>query len=64
MTDFILKNERILGVVTQEVGGASEWLADAVIVATGHSARDICPLTGTTSASIVPWAYGWNTRNP
>lgn len=47
VSDLILRDGRILGVVSQAVdpaitaGGTREWLADAVILATGHSARDI-----------------------
>ncbi len=48
VTDFILKDQRMLGVRTKNVGDESatekEWLADAVILATGHSARDIYTL--------------------
>ncbi len=36
--DFILKNNRIIGVIDQN---SIEYHADAVILATGHSARDI-----------------------
>ena len=38
LSDFILKNNRILGVIDQN---GKEYLAEAVILATGHSARDI-----------------------
>jgi len=37
VTDFIISDKRIKGVKTSE----KEYLADAVILATGHSARDI-----------------------
>lgn len=36
--DFILKDNRIFGIIDQN---GNEYLADAVILATGHSARDI-----------------------
>lgn len=38
LSDFILKNNSILGVIDQN---GKEYLAEAVILATGHSARDI-----------------------
>ncbi|HMN88431.1 MAG TPA: FAD-dependent monooxygenase [Saprospiraceae bacterium] len=38
VTDFIIQQERMLGVV---VNDATEHIADAVLLATGHSARDI-----------------------
>jgi len=41
VTDFILKDKKILGVV---LNGNEELLADSVLLATGHSARDIFSL--------------------
>lgn len=41
VTDFVMKGQRMVG-VTSASGG--EFLADAVILATGHSARDIYAL--------------------
>ena len=38
VTDFIIKNNKILGVL---VNDSEEIIADSVILATGHSARDI-----------------------
>ena len=38
VTDFIIKDDKILGVI---VNNEKEYFADAVILATGHSARDI-----------------------
>ena len=38
LSDFILKNNRLLGLIDQN---GIEYLAEAVILATGHSARDI-----------------------
>ena len=38
LSDFILKDDSILGVIDQH---GNEFLAEAVILATGHSARDI-----------------------
>ncbi len=41
VTDFIVKNGKIQEVITQS---GEKWQADAVILATGHSARDIFEL--------------------
>lgn len=38
VVDFIIKNRKVLGVIDQD---GKEHFADAVILATGHSARDI-----------------------
>ncbi len=69
VTDFILKNEKILGVITQEVAEEAktrEWLADAVIVATGHSARDIYQLLHRNNIRIEskPFALGVRVEHP
>jgi len=71
VTDFLLKNGRITGVVTQAVepaAGASsaEWQADAVILATGHSARDIYRLLHAKGIPIEakPFALGVRVEHP
>ena len=38
VTDFILKDKKLIGVI---VNDKEEFFGDAVILATGHSARDI-----------------------
>ena len=64
VTDFILKNDRIAGVVTHDssrpAATSAEWLADAVILATGHSARDIYRLCHARGIRIEakPFALG------
>ncbi len=66
VTDFILKNQQMLGVITQYTGDdttqptTKEWLADAVILATGHSARDIYHLCHQKGITIEakPFALG------
>lgn len=67
ITDLILQNGRIAGVVTQAIdptppAGAHtrEWLADAVVLATGHSARDIYRLLHARGVRIEakPFALG------
>lgn len=69
VTELILQKNRILGVVTQEVGQEEktrEWLADAVIVATGHSARDIYRLLQRRNICIEskPFALGVRVEHP
>lgn len=47
VTDLLIRDGRMAGVVSQRVtgddppSGSREWLADAVVLATGHSARDV-----------------------
>jgi len=75
VTDFILKNDRILGVVTKKIEElttndnqqpTTEWLADAVILATGHSARDIYRLLHAKGIRIEakPFALGVRVEHP
>ncbi|MBK9338393.1 MAG: FAD-dependent monooxygenase [Lewinellaceae bacterium] len=72
VTDFILNDGRITGVVSQDVSpentGAStrEWPADAVILATGHSARDIYRLLHARGIRIEakPFALGVRVEHP
>ena len=70
VTDFILKSGRILGVRTESVSGqgpaSSEFLADAVILATGHSARDIYRLLHAKGIRIEakPFALGVRVEHP
>lgn len=57
MTDFLLKNSKILGVV---LNNEAEILADGVILATGHSARDVFQLLNDRKVLIQakPFAMG------
>lgn len=69
VTDFILKNRQIKGVVsenTQQSNSTREWLADAVILATGHSARDIYRLLHRHNILIEskPFALGVRVEHP
>ena len=62
-------SRRILGVVAQTVDGSStttEFLADAVILATGHSARDIYRLLHKKGVRIdaKPFALGVRIEHP
>lgn len=66
VTGFIIHQQKMLGVVTQYVGDeadkqrSQEWTADAVILATGHSARDIYHLCHQSGIAIEakPFALG------
>lgn len=61
--DFIIKDHKILGVVTR---GGDEITGDAVILATGHSARDIFHLLGNKKILIEakPFAMGVRIEHP
>src|SRR3990172_5960808 len=58
VTDFILKEKKILGVITEtsdgQAGFEKEFFGDAVILATGHSARDIFYLLHKRNIKIEP----------
>lgn len=70
VVDFILKDGKIIGVSTQSTGSdqtaGKEWLADAVILATGHSARDIYNLLHHKGIRIdaKPFALGVRVEHP
>ena len=57
VTDFIIKKNKILGIIVNE---KEEHLAEAVIIATGHSARDIYTLCHQKGIQIEakPFALG------
>jgi len=63
VNDFIIKNNKIIGVV---VHAKNEIFADAVIVATGHSARDIFYLFNQKELQIEfkPFALGVRIEHP
>ncbi|MGE5432030.1 MAG: NAD(P)/FAD-dependent oxidoreductase [Syntrophomonadaceae bacterium] len=63
VTDFIIRQGKIEGVA---VNGSKEFLGDAVILATGHSARDIFYLLNKHSLSIEakPFAMGVRIEHP
>ena len=63
VTDFIIKNNKLKGVV---VNSKEEYLADAVILATGHSARDIYYLLQKNKIKIEakPFAMGVRIEHP
>lgn len=70
VTDLILGENRILGVRTTQVNtdqaSTHEFLADAVILATGHSARDIYRLLHQKGIRIEakPFALGVRVEHP
>lgn len=59
VTDFILDADVIKGVVVE---GSATYLADAVILATGHSARDIYQLLYDKGIKIEPKAFALGVR--
>jgi uncharacterized FAD-dependent dehydrogenase len=63
VTDFILQNDKVTGVVNQH---GEKIFADAVIVATGHSARDIFELLDRKRIAIEakPFALGVRVEHP
>ncbi len=63
VTDFLLTGSKICGVVT---AAGSEILADAVILATGHSARDIYQLLAAKNILLEakPFAVGFRIEHP
>lgn len=63
VTDFIIHKNEIKGVITNN---NKEWKSDAVIVATGHSARDIYFLLAqhNISLSFKPFALGVRVEHP
>ena len=69
VTDFLLKDGRMVGVVTHSTGEQatqSEYFAKAVILATGHSARDIYRLLHQRNIRIEakPFALGIRVEHP
>ncbi|TNE56262.1 MAG: FAD-binding protein [Bacteroidetes bacterium] len=74
VTDLILKDGRIRGVISETIPDdpatdgkkTAEWQADAVILATGHSARDIYRLLHARDIRIEakPFALGVRVEHP
>ncbi len=57
--DLIIKNNRLMGVVTAD---GHEWTGRAVIMATGHSARDIFRLLQRYEVHLEPKAFAVGMR--
>lgn len=66
VTDFIISNQSILGVRYTHQGKELECLADATILATGHSARDIFELCHKYELGLTfkPFALGVRMEHP
>ncbi len=67
VTDILLKAGRVMGVRTQntdpeQTAPEREWLADAVLLATGHSARDIYRLLHAKGIRIEPKPFALGVR--
>ncbi|MCS7005814.1 MAG: FAD-binding protein [Cytophagales bacterium] len=62
VTDFILQNNRIKGVIAND----TQWEGEAVLLATGHSARDIFELLQKRKIYIEskPFALGVRVEHP
>jgi uncharacterized FAD-dependent dehydrogenase len=59
VTDFIIKGDKIIGVIVNE---KDEYTSDAVILATGHSARDIYYLLHKHNIKIEPKPFAIGVR--
>ncbi len=59
VTDFIIKNDKIAGII---INDEKEYLGDAVILATGHSARDIYYLLHRKNIPIEPKPFAIGVR--
>lgn len=59
VTDFIIKDKKIKGVI---VNDKDELLADAVVLSTGHSARDIFELLDRSKIKIEPKPFAMGVR--
>lgn len=71
ITDILIERQKLAGVLTSDVGGDTpgrmrEWRAEALILATGHSARDIYRLLGQKGLRIEakPFALGVRIEHP
>jgi len=58
-TDFIIKNKKMLGIV---LNNEKELLADSVLLATGHSARDIFSILHTKNILLEPKSFAMGVR--
>jgi uncharacterized FAD-dependent dehydrogenase len=63
VVDLILKDQKCLGVITEN---EIEWLADAIILATGHSAGDIFEMLYRKNLflELKPFAMGVRVEHP
>ena len=63
VTDFIISNKKMMGVI---VNSSEEYLADSIILAAGHSARDLIQLLHRKNIRIEakPFAMGVRIEHP
>ncbi len=59
VTDFIIKNGKILGVITND---KEEYIGDAVILAAGHSARDMFSILNKNGIRLEQKAFAMGVR--
>lgn len=61
--DLIIKNKKLIGVITAD---GKEWITDSVILASGHSARDIFYLLHNNGVKLFPksFALGFRVEHP
>jgi uncharacterized protein len=59
VVDLIIKDQKCLGVITEN---GNEWLGDATILATGHSARDIFEMLYRRNLSLEPKSFAMGVR--
>ncbi|MES2593236.1 MAG: FAD-binding protein [Bacteroidota bacterium] len=64
LTDFIIKNNSVKGVICKQLETTTtvEYIADAVILATGHSARDIFELLHSKNILIEAKTFAMGVR--
>ena len=66
LKDFIIRDEKVHGVIASQPSGEKEFIAGQVILATGHSARDIFHLLHRKKILIEskPFALGVRMEHP
>ncbi len=66
LTDFLISENKIKGIVTEQNNIEKEYLSDKIILATGHSARDIFNLLHQRKILIEskPFALGVRMEHP
>jgi uncharacterized FAD-dependent dehydrogenase len=66
LTDFIVKDQSVRGIIANQSSATKEFLSDRIILATGHSARDIFYLLHKNKILIEakPFALGVRMEHP
>ena len=62
VTDIKIKDGRVYSVIYDSLGESIELLADNVIIAAGHSARDVYKMLIRIGATLVPKSFGIGVR--